>query len=305
MFIKNMISSREWVKIHGEISNKVEMYTPAIDSLHRIISEISLNYPNGEFVFNHDDMDLIKDKRLALGIKDTSPIPFLFKLYSSTFNAKGNNFVDFWKKSSIDNSIIEKFKKHSHHKYKSNDDFMNIDEPYILFVIQDYPSFDFKLFIKLLKWSTENKRKIVFKTHPLTHKDFTFKKYWSILEVLKLTSFCEMIDNADLDDLIDKSQKVWSFNSGVSLAAVLRGKPVATFSNCDYNPVAVLCSTPEQADSIKLPDEENILRFLSWFYHRFTIDMTNENAKERFTELFDLFYKEGKPLEHILNLDWK
>jgi hypothetical protein len=285
-----------------------EKYVNHIETLDSIIQGLSSKY-NGNFVYSAFflyNSQFVKSRFLTL--EENSPIFQLFKTFSSDFTINASfRKLDYWKNSSIDENILEVFNSFNLNKYPKGAKKLEYDD-YILFALQDTQNINFNLktLVSIVDWSFKNKKKIVFKLHPESKTDTKIHEIFKLLTDKYPVRYYKVVNNSyDIQNLIDNANAVWSFNSGVSLNSLLKGKSTVSFMNSDLNPVCRFCKTPEEAFSVKPTNEEELMRFLSWYYHRFTIDITSKNANDRIKELFDLFYNEKKSLKHILNMDWK
>lgn len=177
---------------------------------------------------------------------------------------------------------------------------INIDE-YILFTMQR-PSLQLQLLSDCLRWAKDNKKHIVFKTHPIPVDSVDFSVYWDQFKEQGLVSeYSHLISDVNTDLLVDNCKMVWTMSSGVGCQAVLKGKPVSYFQNdydFTYGPVAKYCDTADEAydNTINL---ENVERYFSWYYYKFAIDMQRFDYKELINKRFNEFYNEHKTAEQM------
>ena len=289
-----------------------------VSHLQTIVVPLKKNY-NGHFFYDRVkhtphkcNVWPCRSVKRELSVSETSPIFQLFSLHSNTFTHVHTDDVKFqqleyWKSSSIDDNIVDTIKQFNLNKYEVGPNEDVEYNNYILFSLQSTEEhFDKRLFVDVIKWSKNNKRTIVLKLHPYTDAN---SYIFTLLKKLKEANLLEYIKVAshlyNINTLIDQCDKVWMFNSGVALNAILRGKPTATFMNSEYNPMSLRCSSPEQADLITYPSEDLLYRYLSWFYHRYTINIGADTAVDRFTQLFDHYYRDQKSLESYMNMNWK
>jgi hypothetical protein len=279
-----------------------------INKLSDIVYSLDKRY-KGIFLYsNYLENTLLDKSARFLMLDENSPVFHFFKPSSSDLIANSCfNDLDFWKTSSIDENILNRFSVINLNKYPQGDNKTNIDN-YILFVLQDVTplTFNIKTFISIIDWSYKNKKTILFKIHPACRLDDQILYLFKVVKNTHPSKYYRILSNSyNIDELINNAKAVWSFNSGVSLTALLKEKPAVSFMNSPYNPLCRLCKSPEEAYLATLPQKEELLQYLSWYYNRFVIDISATNAKERIEDLFDLFYTKKKPLRDILRLDWK
>jgi hypothetical protein len=302
----NVISGASWISGTKRSTQPQKWFNARwVEKLNTLVKPLANPY---EGVLFYNSSRIIKTNVRSLTLRESSPVFQLMHLYSNSFTDQTNyQELNYWKKSSIDNSIIERFKALDLNKYTPGQN-KDIDfDSYVLVPLQslDY-QFDLKTFVDIIKWSKENKRLIVLKLHPFTEPtNYIFPilkklKYSGLLEYVKVVTH-----RYNIDTLIEKSDKVWMFNSGVALNSIIRGKPTSVFWNCVYSPLCKRCYSPEEADANPYPNDDTVYKYLSWFYHRFTIDIGADTATDRFIELFNHFYRDQKSLELYMNIDWK
>lgn len=306
----DLISEDEWKAVRSNGMQKTKWVNSHwITKLKLSVAPLRYSY-DGLFIYNRVKHAPIKHRYIQTA--ETSPVFQLFCLHSNTFipdyyNRPEFQYLPYWKSSSIDDNIINIFNSFELNKYsagpKEELDFDN----YILFALQSKSDqFDKQLFIDIIKWCNDNKRRIVLKLHPYTDPTNYIFPVLKDLKNQNMLNYVKIVTHEyNIDRLIEQSDKVWTFNSGVALNAILKGRPVATFWNSDYNPICARCYSPEGADRITYPDDVSLYRYLSWFYHRYTIDIGSDNVLDRFTELFDHFYRDQLTLELYMNMDWR
>jgi hypothetical protein len=92
---------------------------------------------------------------------------------------------------------------------------------------------------------------------------------------------------------------LWSFRSGSGLQAILKGKPVSYFHKpYDFHPICKYASSPQEAYEA-VYNEENVKRFLSWYYHKLTLDITAENFEDRLYQRLDNYFNKGYAINDL------
>jgi capsule polysaccharide modification protein KpsS len=306
----NLISEDEWKAIRSSGIQKTKWVNSHwITKLRKVVAQFKNDY-DGLFLYTRVEHFPINARYIQTA--ETSPVFQLFCLHSNTFipsfyNRPEYEYLPYWKSSSVDDNIVNTFRSFDLNKYSVGSKHELEFDGYILFALQSkIDQFDKELFVKIIEWCNDNKKLVVLKLHPYTTPDnYIFPILRELKSQQKLGYVKIVTHEYNIDTLIDQSDKVWTFNSGVTLNSILRGKPVSTFWNCDYNPLCTRCYTPEQANLTQYPNDDLLYRYLSWFYHRYTIDIGFDIAKDRFTQLFDHFYRDNKSLESYMSMDWK
>lgn len=303
------ISARDWEQLRVTQPKKW-IHSKWVTQSNNTLAKHKTLYDGNVY---YDSSTRVTTDKNTLVFHDNTPIFYLFKVFSHSFLPSATfNDLPYWKKSSIDDSIVNRFKANSLNKYEGGNQLYFPNHSYTLFALQSLPPpyitrYEYiDIIVRAIKWSSDNRKFVVFKAHPFMGKDHLFFKIYLKMKERGLTLYTSVIgDVHDIDQLIDSSDRVWTFNSGVALTAILRKKPVATFSNSDYNPLCARCYTIEEAAAIKYPSEDLIYRYLSWYYHKFTIDISSCDVNVRLQRLFDHFYKDSKSLESYIAMDWK
>ena len=114
--------------------------------------------------------------------------------------------------------------------------------------------------------------------------------YFDYYKEIGLTSEYCIFTNCDLNYLINGADRVYSSNSGATLNALLARKPVATFTYTDLSEIVPVISSADDLPNEPL-DVEILMRFLSWYYHKLCINITDANASERIEERFRRYLK--------------
>jgi hypothetical protein len=302
----NLITEDEWKQARAKSIHKEKW--PAshwISTLGNIITTLRDQY-SGRFEYRADNHGSMCKNTLC--VSETSPVFQLFCIHSDSFTNQADfQNLTYWKHSSIDSNIFTIFNSYNLNKYETGSihelDFDN----FILFPLQSLqPNFDITTFTDIIKWSNNNKKRMLLKLHPFTEpNNYIFDILISMKNAGWLKHVKIVTHRYNINYLIDRSSSVWLFNSGVALNAIIRGKPVATFRKSRYNPLCTMVKSPEEADKVCYPNDDLLYQYLSWFYHRYTIDIGADSAISRFTELFDYYYKYNNSLESYMSKNWK
>tara|TARA_R110000868_G_scaffold353302_2_gene614548 strand:- start:131 stop:1171 length:1041 start_codon:yes stop_codon:yes gene_type:complete len=145
-----------------------------------------------------------------------------------------------------------------------------------------------------MKYATENKRLTLFKN---PHAQGTRVRDWDDLErdgfVSKYTVYVE----GNIDKLIEGARIVYSSDSMSTFQAMLNGKPTATYYNLMISEVTPVISTAKDMENIRPVPYKDMLRFLSWFYHKLSIDIYSDDASDKLERLIRNFKKGNRTKE--------
>lgn len=298
MLETDFISEHDWKRLRSAQRRKWK-HAPLFNRFIDAVNKIKDRY-DGRLIYNRlQDID-----ECTLTYHESSPFPQLFKVTPNYFYIDNYDHPDIWKvwkKCDIDKDIIRILKSFDQNKYDQPEQLFPIPDNYILFLHQHNIGsdvrrrLDLRIMVNCVEWSHQNKKNILIKEHPFTLKDTNIREAWKSLEKRGVTSHAKLVYNTyNLDHLIDNCTAAWTMTSGAGLQTILKDKPVVTFAdNCDYFPLAKKADSPERAYSLSfdLPKEDEILRFLSWYYHKLLIDVNSETFENRLIDRFDKFYR--------------
>ena len=297
--VDDWISCREPYKLDTSNAELIKLFNSGIYSLASRYTGVLCYY---KYVKSkpHNSSSILE-------YSESSPFARLFKVSPNGYYLYNYENIDLWKKAQVDTDILSKYLYHTN-KYKQP---ATLYEPnisdYILFTLQANAtfakhSFNIRGLFDIVKWANNNKQHILFKLHPFTPENSHIHNTWRILqEHGYITQYTVLIGKEyNLDSLIDGSKAVWTFSSGSGFQAILKGKPVAHFfKDTDYQPIATFATSPEEASSSKVCDTDKLYQYLSWYYHKLTIDVTADNFIDRLDRRFHDVYKKGKTLDQI------
>jgi len=133
-------------------------------------------------------------------------------------------------------------------------------------------------------WASDNNYHVCFKMHPFNRGDVELHE--AIDYVASNSPYVRKVEG-NIHELIKRSVGLFVINSGTGFEALIHGKPVATFGNCDYNRVSF------NADIRRLDEARNFLygwtpekrdiayQFCYWYYHRHAYCLSLPGTKER------------------------
>lgn len=301
----NIITVEEWIQYREPYSIETKN-SQLIQKMNDAIYALKDKYTGCVVYYKHVKTNP-HNSRSIIEYSESSPFARMFKVSPSGYYLYNFLQDDLWRRHPIDDGVEKHFVGNTN-KYTQPSNIYNIEHgDYVLFCLQanistlNHP-FNIRGMFDILKWSKETKTPVYFKAHPYMNEDSHLIKMWNKLnEAGYVTDITRMIGKEyQLDHLIDNSSAVWSFSSGAGFQAILKNKPVVHFyENTDYSAIALYAKTPEEAITAKPVSDEDKLRFLSWYYHKLTLDVTAPNFLERLDERFDQVFNHELPINEI------
>jgi len=155
------------------------------------------------------------------------------------------------------------------------------------YTITNHSPITVKYFIEsIVAWAAEAQYHACFKMHPKNTNDHDLIS--AIQYGIDGSRYIHKVEG-NIHELTKRSMGLFVINSGTGFEALIHGKPVATFGDCDYNRVTF------NADIRRLDEARNFLygwtkeqaviayKFLYWYYHRHAYCLSLPNTKERLT----------------------
>ena len=254
---------------------------------------------NGKLVY-FEYIDLQGNEKY-LSFSEGNPIFQCFKVVPQKFYMTDFNNLDYWKSyKQIDSNIFQTLLNMDPRKYKIKQTPTPIlPEDYILFPLQT-AVYQIDLISDICRWAKDNKRHVVFKDHPVPTYNSVFS---DISDKIPTSSYITHIKHdVNLYDLISNSKEIWTESSGVGFLATLLNKKVKYFRNTQdvaYAPIAKLCGNVEEAASDYDLSFEDIQQYMSWYYHKFAIDVYNETHQKRLEDLYINYFENDYTIEDL------
>lgn len=265
-----------------------------IEKFETALNSIEIDYPLDIQYYMGRHIGL---KSNIIEYTESTPFVKLIKLSPRGYFISCHESTPLWEKCDIDSSIIQTIG--STNKYIQPSNVYHFDKPYVLFALQSLnftdPKYhlDIKTFAKVMYWAEINKTHVLFKLHPYNRqKDLTIK-YWNILRKEGLgKQYVELVPaDYSIDHLILNSIGVWTHSSGVAFQSLLHNKPTVTMTrNVDWWPISIINNNPITTQFIA-PNRDEVLRYLTWYYHKLTIDSTSINLKNNIESRLHSFIK--------------
>jgi hypothetical protein len=243
----------------------------------------------------------LPEKYMSYG--EGSPVAYFFKFVIQDYLCFDYDDKGYWKKYDIKEDVInyllsvrlDKWPNMQNPEIK-----INFDHDYILYAMQK-PSRDWDEIVAIAKYAKQNKQHIVFKPHPF-YTPFDGNEAFQQLQEEGLTSEYTILApmEGNTNYLVDNCKLLITPESGVGMHGLLIGKPVIyTQRMCDYSWHIAATYRPDLAKTIndinlyeKLPYEE-VMRYFSWYYDKFFIDISRDNYKEKIEERMYQYFVEG------------
>ena len=153
------------------------------------------------------------------------------------------------------------------------------------YTIKNHSPITVKYFIEsIVNWASENEYHVCFKMHPKNRGDIDLHE--AVDYGVNQSRYVHKVEG-NIHELIKRSVGLFVINSGTGFEALIHGKPVCTFGNCDYNRVTF------NADIRRLDEARNFLygfkeeqkaviyQFIHWYYFRHAYCLSSPNTKER------------------------
>lgn len=132
-------------------------------------------------------------------------------------------------------------------------------------------------------WANESQNHIAFKLHPHNKCDGDLI---DMVNEAANSHYCHLV-TGPIHELIKRSKGLFVINSGTGFEALIHGKPVATFGNCDYNTVT------HNADIRRIDEARNFIysysekqrnlayKYIYWYINEHAYDVRQPSTKGR------------------------
>ena len=230
---------------------------------------------------------------------ESSPVFYLFRLSPRSYYLDNFRYDDAWKKSRADHSYIDYFRSINTNKYSQKSTQTSFNFEYILFPLQSDPwkikrTFDLDRIIDCMNWANENKRHVVYKLHPFSTPQSHIPRYFDMLEERGIMGEYNSVvsHESNIDYLIDHASAVWTFSSGAGFQALVKGKPVAHFhEDVDFKNITLFAKSAEHAAMAKAPSDDDLAKYLTWYYETLSIDATTKDLAQRIQDRLHLIHR--------------
>ena len=192
-----------------------------------------------------------------------------------------NPFEYRYKKHNIDHNILNTYKNSTNNKFdikRNKPDFSSLPDKFDLFASQQPMSVDKNYTKDAMKYAKDKKRHVVFSNHPSSNDGHN----WNIFKKYGLTSnYTHFVTDVDTNDLVKRSSRVFSACSGVNFLGLLHRKPTVSYRNLPWSEISPVIKNATSDFTDWIPEEEDLLRFLSWFYYDLCIDIFSNGWQDK------------------------
>jgi len=296
--LDDIIITKEWSEIRKTQKEKYQNIQH-LEKFNKCLLDLKNDF-DGEVKYFYNTNNKVTN---TLYYAENTPVFYLFKLSPNGYFIDKDDPFNLWKKSEIDNDIIDKFRSLTTNKYKQPSKSMRMNHSYILFALQSIyeTRFNTKIFYDCVKWAVKNEKDIVFKLHPFHSNDGSIQMAINnVKDYPKVQKYVKFVGQEyNFDDLLDGCEMLWTFSSGAGLQAILKEKPVSYFMKpFDYYPMCKYARTPEEAYDNKY-DLDTVKKFLSWYYNKLTLDVTSSNFEDKLYERLDNYFNKKMTIHDL------
>jgi len=198
-----------------------------------------------------------------------------------------NPFEYRYKNYDIYSDILNTYKNCNNNKFniiKAKPNLNNLPDKFDLFALQQPVTVDRNITQDALKYATNKKRHVVFSTHPSTTDgtEQTIEDDWEKFRRSNLLSeYTHLVKGVNTNKLIKSSSRVFSACSGVNFLAILNRKPTVSYRNTPWSEISPVIKNATEDFTDWIPEEKDLLRFLSWYYYELSTDITVNGWQER------------------------
>tara|TARA_B100000683_G_scaffold148729_1_gene144043 strand:+ start:263 stop:1141 length:879 start_codon:yes stop_codon:yes gene_type:complete len=196
-----------------------------------------------------------------------------------------NPFKYEYKNYDIDSNILKFYLSIDNNKFgikRKTPEWSSLPEDFDLFVMQQPTTVDRNTTQNVLNYARNKKRHVIFSAHPSSND----KHDWNIFKKSGLVSkYTHFVNNIDTNELAKKCKRLISAYSGVSFVGLIYQKPTFNYRNTPWSEIIPVIKNATTEVNDKIPDEEELLRFLSWYYHKLTFDLNNSNWTNKLCKL--------------------
>lgn len=209
-----------------------------------------------------------------------------------------------YKEAVPDEDVYDYFKEQGNDRYGQHSRVFEPQDNYFLFPLQMTRTKDYENTIKAFKWATENKKLVLFKTHPAPGDMTDYASIFRTFFKMGLFSdYTKVVHGYRSEELVENADLVFSSDSALSLKAFIKGKPIVHMR--EHNMMNDIVPTYSNLDGIEkvveAPLEERI-RWLTWFYHCVCHDFHGEGYQDKLIRKLK-FYEDGHSDEDLHS--WK
>lgn len=287
LHLDSIVYYQTWAKLRSDSPLKLDNVN-TLKQFETVLCSITKQY-------THCDVSNSRNNQLVFS--EGSANFGLFKLTPNGDYITHNPMLHLWKKSDVDSNILKTFEGMTNSKYSQPRCVNTPNTPYNLFLLQMASTVDLKPTVDALKYASEQKRFTLFKIHPAPGDGTDFNLLWEMFKKNDLVSDYTVLVDGSLSELISEADIVYSADSACTFNAILAGKPTFNYRTNEFSEIVPLLRTSKDM-TIPTINHTDVLRFLTWYYYKLSIDINSPIYQQRIKYIVDAYHS-GKSTAEI------
>ena len=301
--LTNLVDTATWESRRSHHPFKLEN-THHLKKFNGLVKDLSSKY-EGVVAYFENTKNL---RGRFMTYAEGTPIFPLFKFTPQTYFVDTYEPSHFWKEAAIDDNIIDRLKTYRQFKYDLPYQEFNYEPNYRLYVCNSIIDLDKSAIVKSAVWAHTNKKRVVIRLGTIRDVADTENKYEMLIEQIYNSGVSKdffIVDtHSHIDDLVNNCKMMWTANSGVGIAALLKGKPVSYFrKNPDYSygPIAQFTHSADEAfDEDFRIDYDTVRRYFTWYYKKICVDLNRDDAIDMIDEKLFRYFNKNQTLSEMM-----
>ena len=301
--LTNLVDTATWESCRSHHPFKLEN-THHLKKINGLVKDLSSKYEGSVAYFENTKTLTGRFMSYAEG----TPIFPLFKFVPQKYFIETYEPTHYWKKSPIDEIVADRLLSYRLFKYDLPYQDFNYEPNYRLYVCHSIFDLDKSAIVKSAVWAHTHKQRVVIRLGTIRDVADTENKYERLIEQIYKSGVSKDLFIVDLyshiDDLVNNCKMMWSANSGVGFAALLKGKPVSHFYkdiDYSYGPVARFTHSADEAfDEDFQINYDDVRRYFTWYYKKLCVDLNRDDAIDMIDEKLFRYFKQKQPISEML-----
>jgi len=218
------------------------------------------------------DIPFIDQGTEGVVFAEGNPVINLIRVFHSSYFLYKHSMPAVWRSVEPKSDERQYFIDRGLMKYDCEYGTENRDYDGVMFL----PSFaigdDRRVISSFVSWCNTTRTRVLFKRHPALNE--------GIDSIVKPSDYVVINEDASPIDLICNAKFVISYNSSLSIAGMIYGKPVATLSKCDFSSF-IPVTRVSNISSIKPLSADEVIASLWWYKNLHCIDIESKNFTDR------------------------